>query len=78
VSLEVVFLDVNTYPALMACDECGDDVATEADVDYLVRVNRNQGILLLTVTTVLFLLVYRLNSKGILTYRELLDSAADV
>lgn len=62
----------------MSCDECGDDVAAEADVDYLVRVNRNQGILLLTVTAVLFLLVYRLNSKGILTYGELLDTGADV
>jgi hypothetical protein len=47
----------------MACDEW---------------VNRNQGILLLTVTVVLFLLVYRLNGKGILSYRELLDSGADV
>lgn len=63
----------------MACEDCnrrelaGNIDGLDQDVAQLERVNRNQGVLLLVLAVSFLFLVARLNAKGVLSYRELLD-----
>lgn len=58
----------------MACEECGKRDSAEA-VARLERVTRNQGILLLILVVGGWLLLHRLNGKGLLSVDELLGVA---
>lgn len=58
----------------MACEYCGRR-GTEEAVTRLERVTRNQGILLLILALGGWLLLYRLNAKGLLPVDELLGVA---
>ena len=67
----------------MACDDCArrdleDNVdGLGYDVEELTRVKRNQGIVLVGLTIVVFIALHRLNAKGVLTWGELLEATAD-
>lgn len=63
----------------MACDDCSRRELAEnldglqEDIDELISVKRNQGIAIVILLAAGLLVLARLNAKGILTYRELID-----
>jgi hypothetical protein len=64
----------------MACSDCETCKVAEnvdglyQDVGQLERVQRNQGWLLVALAVLVIVLLARLNEKGILSYKDLLEA----
>jgi hypothetical protein len=64
----------------MACSDCETRKVAEnvdglyQDVGQLERVQRNQGWLLVALAVLVIVLLARLNEKGILSYKDLLEA----
>jgi hypothetical protein len=64
----------------MACEDCRREQVAQnvdglyQDTERLERVQRNQAYLLIALAVVVVVLLIRLNDKGILSYKDLLDA----